>query len=153
MCLSPYVGVAGGVAATTVRERVHDSLFGSRFNNHAGQTSGLIGGVVGVQTFLCDNIFVAVQGNALYHAQGRHEHCVRDGITGFAFHTHLRNHFQWGIDARLGMSFCGATPYILGGFELAHWKFKFNNDNIVEFPFVTNFSRGKTLWVVRSVVA
>lgn len=144
-----YIGITGGVSILEGDYRAHDdTIFGENHRVHAGSTDGLVGGVIGIQTIFSD-IFFAIQANALYNSTDR---LVRSGTTplGVVGHSvNLKNNFQYGIDARIGITFCGgATPYILGGVEGAKWTMELRNDTLTPFrgilPGTTNIS--ETLW-------
>lgn len=95
-----------------------------------GGVSGIGGGVVGVQTYCCNWLFagqVNVLGNSLDETARK-----STNTSGIANHqVYVKNAFQWGADLRLGYRVCGATPYLLGGFESGRWQMGLGNFSAV----------------------
>lgn len=134
-----YVGIVAGPGILSGDYEADDVLTtGSEdIGNRLGGTSGLVGGVLGIQTYFCDYYFAALQGNALYNCLDKEER-----FDTFTFGTppvtgggsiHIKNHFQGGLDGRLGLSICQTTPYFLFGFEAG--RFEMDLVNLSAAPF------------------
>ena len=135
-----YVGATGGVSVFDANHRAHASRH--RHFAQIGGTNGLVGGVVGAQKVFCNDIFVGIQANALYNTFDRSVH--RFHAEGRRHHNHVRNNFQYGIDGRLGMNFCGTVLYVLGGVEAGDFRFDFRH--VRSGGDHSTFHRSRTLW-------
>lgn len=161
-----YVGVVGGASAITGDTRGSNETTNiERHHGSFGSTNGLFGGVFGAQmnfyncndpcndccgggfSDLFQGYFVGVQANVLYN--GLDTHARRDTRSdGFEYRSRIKNDFQYGFDARLGVNICGVMPYILGGGEAACFQFR----NRTHQPIVgaedidEHFRHSKTLW-------
>lgn len=131
--IRPYIGIKGGVTASTGRFSSTNVDGGDSHCGHFGRTSGLVGGVLGAQTTLCNNVFLAVEGNALWNDgdQVIHRGTNTAGIVNNR--AKIRNDFVWGFDGRIGYTFCNVSPYILGGFESGEWRLKLSNETTASF--------------------
>ncbi|CAM2953028.1 outer membrane protein [Legionella worsleiensis] len=94
-----------------------------------GDNSFIGGGLLGIQTVLANNVYLALVGNVLYNSQDS----VQRSSTGPSTNP-VRNHdvtvsndFQYGGNIRLGMKMGNATPYILGGVEAGKWELGLGN--------------------------
>lgn len=146
----PYIGLAGGVAPLSGYFQGQTAATGETHYVTTGGTAGLIGGVYGVQTNW-DSFFFAIQANTLYNTTQR---TVGKATTTTApavvnYDVEYRNHFQWGIDARLGWTLCGINPYVLGGFESGSWRLALSNNSTLSnlgIPAGSTVNTSKTLW-------
>ncbi len=123
-----YVGGAGGVSALSGQYRALNASAGNTHYSRSGGTHLLIGGVAGAQTTLCDDYYAALQFNALYNNLDKNLRSDTNAAGALNNVVSLRNNFQWGLDARFGMeTMCGATPYLLGGFEIGKFNLQLSN--------------------------
>lgn len=123
-----YIGVSGGVGNLNGEYRSLDRITSEVQKFRLGPAYGLIGGVFGVQTILCNEIYFALQVNALYSSLDS------DILSTTAFASpiynkivNLKNKAQYGVDVRLGFSCLGFTPYFFGGIETGTWDVYFTN--------------------------
>lgn len=144
-----YLGVNGGCESLDGRYLALNPVIGETHFATIGNKSGFIGGVLGAQTYLCQNFFIALQGNALYNTLDAQ---VRKSTNTFGVPNHVvkvKNSLQYGLDARLGFRFCEITPYILGGFEAGKWTMTLANESTAYVRGIPPYSRlsfSKTLW-------
>lgn len=119
-----YIGAVGGLTHPGNSYRFTDNVANDARVTFGGIT-GIGGGVFGVQTYCC-NWLLAWQFNVLGNSHNKT--LVNAKINGVGpFKTELKNNFQWGGDLRIGYRLCGATPYVLGGFEGGRWELKLQN--------------------------
>ena len=148
-----YAGITGGISAFSGHFRSSAPLpNGSSLAQNAsfGGTHGLFGGVLGVQTTVCDDWYVAGQINLLYCSLNRRIGSLTDAAgTPNAIAT-LKNRFQYGFDGRIGMTTCsGATPYVLGGVESGKFTLQLENQTGTSnagIPANSRLSNHRTLW-------
>jgi opacity protein-like surface antigen len=137
--IHPYIGISGGISPTVgqysrwVTTELGTVDLGVQETN-IGRTSGLFGGVAGLQTCFCNWLFAAVQFNGYYNTSSFPVYYFTHGTGSSAgildTTLEVRNSFQWGFDGRLGFCFCGdISPYVLGGFEAGRWMLTLGNGN------------------------
>ncbi len=89
-----------------------------------GNNSFLGGGLIGIQTVLSNNVYLAVVANVLYNSQDGVQRLSKAPATN-PVQNHVvsvTNDFQYGGNVRLGMKLGNVTPYLLGGVESAKWE-------------------------------
>lgn len=134
----PYLGITGGLGAEAgyYRATGYDPpgpfpKKGDRYGT-IGKTTGLAGGVVGVQVAFHDHFFFAIQGNALWHSLNGKTVFRSTDDNGINNHiVHLRNNFQFGLDTRLGVFVKKAMAYAIVGAEAGRWKMALLNPSSV----------------------
>lgn len=149
-CIRPYIGIIGGVAPLAGTYKATEvTPSGSLDSASLGGTEGLVGGVYGVQIHYCKHGFFALQANTLYNTTNQTVSVNKSAEGIVNAEALIKNHFQWGGDARFGFRVRSANPYILGGFESGRWEMKLKNDSDgyerALAPYSTE-SRSKTLW-------
>lgn len=125
-CIAPYIGLAGGATYLPLKYEGINSQAGNR-QTSTHRTGGLIGGVVGAQTYFCNNVYLGVQVNAFYDTTNERIRSERNAQGVLSLGVNVRNPVQWGMDFRIGKEIKGYTPYIFTGFECAHWKLTLRN--------------------------
>jgi opacity protein-like surface antigen len=147
---TPYVGITGGIDYLSGDyTALSTDGSGDRHLATAGKTQGLIGGVIGIQKTFCNNIYTAIQGNALYNTANQKIRTSTNTSGVENMGATQRNHFLWGVDFRLGYTVCNVTPYLLGGFESSYWSLGLNNNSGSDnrgIPANSVINIGKTLW-------
>lgn len=143
-----YVGAVGGVSALSGEYHALNPIIDDRHTATPGVTSGIAGGVLGVQVEFCQDIFVGLQANALYNSLSK---TIRSSTDSFAVPSHvvhLKNNFEYGVDARIGMNICNAMPYVLAGIEAGKFKMTLSNDTLVPLRGIPpgGAEVSKTLW-------
>lgn len=145
----PYVGITGGVSALNARYRALNAAAGDRHFATGADTDALLGVVLGAQTSFCNQFSFALQANGLYNDLKK---TIRSSTSSTGIPNHVvdvKNHFQWGVDARLGWNICHVAPYIIAGFEAGKWRLGLSNQSTVinrGIPALSSLHFSKTLW-------
>lgn len=146
-CYDFYVGVTGGLGFLSGNFE-SQALSGETHDHSSSQSFGIVGGVLGMQTYICDDLFFAVQTNFLYNRINDLKKLdTAEGSRNFE--VSLKNYFQGGFDARFGLRFCGTTPYVLFGVEAGRFARELNNESAISsrgVPAHGKISRTQCLW-------
>lgn len=146
--LDGYIGVVGDVGSLSGNYKGLNRIVNDKHSATIGGTSGLVGGTVGLQSYILD-VFFAVQANALYNSYDKtvRSSTTMTGILNYV--VNLKNNFMWGADVRVGYRIFCTTAYVLGGFESANWRLRLNNDSsssVRGIPALSMVRTDRTLW-------
>ena len=131
-CVQGYVGLAGGVSTFLGDTKVRNEGSQENYISTLGAASGLFGGVIGCQTLIGDT-YLAVQGNVFYNSASTtaHRNITPTGFTNYL--ARVKSDVQYGMDARMGLWFCGVAPYFLAGAEGSRFQLRLTNESDTSF--------------------